>query len=324
MADDLYSTLGVARGASADEIKKAYRKLAKKHHPDVNPNDAEAEATFKKISFAYEILSDADKRAMYDELGEDAIKLGFDPKRAEEYRAWQQQQAAGFGRRGGGQQGFPGFAGFDGAGGFEDLINELFNQQRGQRGRRGPRRGADVEASLRVSFRDAAKGARTEVEIPSETGRSRITLSIPRGVENGQRLRLGGKGQPGTEGGPSGDLFVRIDVEPHAVFSRDGLDLALTVPITVSEALLGAQVEVPTLDGKLRVKVPPRSQTGRKLRLRKKGIAPAKGEPGDLLVTLEVVLPEGGDDETRAKIAEALATLYPGDVREGLYDAASR
>lgn len=317
MKDDLYQILGVARDASADDIRKAYRKAARTHHPDLNPGDAAAEARFKEVSAAYEVLNNPEKRALYDELGPDAEKIGYDPERAEEYRQWKRRAdaAAGFG---GGVEGFEGFEGFGGAGGpsyvdLEDLIGDMF----GGGARRGPRKGRDIEAALMVSFRDAARGTKAHVDIPKASGGSaRVALTIPAGIEEGQRLRLAGQGQPGREGGPPGDLYVRIGIEPHPLFTRDGSNLSLTLPITVAEALVGGAVEVPTLDGSLKLTVPAGVANGQKMRLRGKGIAPASGPPGDLIVELSVVLPpRSASAEARERIAQELAALYDHDVR---------
>lgn len=322
--EDLYALLGVSRDASDGDIRKAYRKLARKHHPDLNPGDAGAEARFKKISAAYEVLSKPEKRALYDELGADAEKIGYDPERAEEYRKWKRQAeaAAGFG-------GVPfGFGGAEGPEGFvdlEDLFGDLFAQ--GGRARpRGPRRGRDVEASLRVSFLDAARGATTNIEVPKRTASgeveaARLSLTIPPGVEEGQRLRLAGQGEPGPGGGPPGDLYVRIEIADHPLFRREGRDLEITVPITVSEALRGGSVEVPTLTGTVKLKVPPGAQGGQRMRLRGKGVQ--SKEPGDLYVVLELVAPTGGDAATRERIARELDPLYERDVRAELYRRAS-
>jgi len=302
MSDDLYAILGVSSDASEDEIKKAYRKLAREHHPDLNPGDEGAEERFKRISGAYEVLNDPQKRALYDELGADAEKIGYDPERAEEYRQWRQraEAAAGFG----------GFEGFGGGGGsyqdLEDLLGDLFGRRA-----RGPRRGRDVEAALSVSFDDAARGTQATVDIGGKT----VRLTIPAGVESGQRLRLSGQGQPGPEGGPAGDLYVRIEVGEHPRFRRDGKDLHLDLPISVPEALVGGSVEVPTLTGSVKLKIPAGAANEQRMRLRGKGIEPAGKPPGDLYVTLKVVLPEGGDDEARRAAAEAIEALYaPGEV----------
>lgn len=321
--DDLYQILGVSRGASEEEIRKAYRKLARKYHPDLNPGDEKAEESFKRISAAYEVLSKPEKRALYDEFGKEAEKIGYDPEKAEEYRQWKRraEAAAGFGGMPGGMGGF-GFGGFGeetgGHAGFEDIFGDLF-----QRRRAGPRKGRDVEATLEVSFMDAARGATTSVEVPKRRPdgsieMSRLTVTIPAGIDSGQRLRLSGQGNTGVQGGPPGDLYVRIEVGEHELFTRDGKDLGLTVPITVPEALRGGQVTVPTLGASVKLKIPAGAQNGQKLRLRGKGVAPANGSPGDLYVTLEVVMPEGGDRETRVRIAKELEGLYDGDVRAAL------
>ncbi len=324
--EDLYALLGVSRDASEDDIRKAYRKLARKHHPDLNPNDAGAEERFKKISAAYEVLSKPEKRALYDELGADAEKIGYDPERAEEYRRWRRQAeaAAGFG-------GEPFVGGFGGVGeeGYvelEDLFGDLF--ARGGRRARGPRPGRDVEATLRIGFLDAARGATTTVEVPrrqpdGQVETSRLSLTIPAGVHEGQRLRLAGQGEPGRAGGPAGDLYVRIEIEEHPIFRREGADVEITVPITIAEALRGANVEVPTLTGTVRLKVPPGAQNGQRMRLRGKGIHPAGGAAGDLYVVLELVAPTGGDPAKREQLARELEALYDHDVRSNLYARAS-
>jgi curved DNA-binding protein len=306
MDEDLYSVLGVARTASEEEIRKAYRKAARKHHPDVNPGDKKAEERFKKISGAYEVLSKPEKRALYDELGADAAKIGYDPEKADEYRAWKQRAQSAQGM-GGGFEGFPGFGGnVD----LEDLLGDLFRRQR------ATQRGRDVEAVLRVPFVDAARGGTTSIEVPKPDGeRSRLSVNIPAGIEDGQTLRLSGQGLPGPGG--NGDLYVHIEIEPHAFLKRDGNDLLIELPITVGEALAGAQIEAPTLDGHVKLRVPAKAQNGQKLRLRGKGIA-SGGETGDLIVSLRVVMPRGGDSETREKIAAELAKLYEEDVRASL------
>ncbi len=319
MTDDLYSVLGVSKDASADEIRKAYRKLARKHHPDLNPGDPTAEERFKRVGAAYEVLGNDDKRALYDELGPDAEKIGYDPERAEEYRRWKQRAEAASGYGGG-------FAGFGGDGSrsvedLEDLLGDLFGRRRPA----GPRRGQDIEARMRVSFRDAATGAKAEVQVPRPGGEiSKLTLTVPAGVEEGQRLRLAGQGMPGAEGGPAGDLYVRVEIAPHPLFRREGLDLHLTVPITVPEALAGAEVKVPTLEGSVRLKVPSGTANGARMRLRGKGIGRRDQQAGDLYVTLEVKMPDSGDEATRSRLAAELAALYTRNVRAGLEEEARR
>lgn len=299
MSEDLYAVLGVSPDATEDDIRRAYRKMARKHHPDVNPGDPGAEERFKKLSGAFEVLSDPEKRALYDELGPDAEKIGYDPERAEEYRKWK--------RRADASAGFGGFGAADGSiPDLEDLLGDLFGQRA-----RGPRRGRDVEAALEVSFEDAARGARASVTLDGR----QLEIAIPAGIEPGQRLRLSGQGLPGRDGGPAGDLYVRVLVADHPRFTRDGLDLHLTLPITVPEALVGATIEVPTLGaGAVKLKVPAGAQNGQRLRLRGKGIEPKDRAAGDLYVTLEVVMPRGGTPETRAAAAAAIRGLYEGQV----------
>ena len=329
--DDLYSILGVARDASDEAIRKAYRKLARKHHPDLNPDDPAAEERFKRVSGAYEVLSKPEKRALYDELGKDAEKIGYDPEKAEEYRQWKRRAEAAASYGGG--AGFGGGFGGQGAEGYvdlEDLFGDLFARGRGgQPRRRGPQRGRDADARFTVPFLDAARGTTASVEVPrtapnGKVETKRLSLTIPAGVESGQKLRLAGQGQPGVQGGAAGDLLVTIDVQDHPVWGREGNDLTLTLPITVSEALRGGPVDVPTLAGSVKLKVPSRAQGGQRMRLKGKGIAPAKGTPGDLYVTLEIVTPTGGDDETREKLAAELDALYDRDVRADLLSRVRR
>ena len=297
--EDLYATLGVARDVESGDLKRAYRKLAREHHPDLNPGDDAAEERFKKVSAAYEVLSDPEKRALYDELGPEAAEIGYDPERAAEYRAWKARAQAAQGFHGGGP---PGGAS---AGGFRD-IEDLFGDMFGQR--RGPRRGADARARLAIPFVDAARGATTTIDL----GGSSVALKIPAGIDTGQRLRLEGKGAPGSDGAPAGDLYVEIEVEPHPRFTREGTTLSIALPITVPEALRGASIEVPTLDGTVKLKVPAGAANGQRMRLRGKGIEPAGGKAGDLMVTIEVVLPRGGDEAAREAAAQAIEGLYDG------------
>jgi DnaJ-class molecular chaperone len=297
-SDDLYQVLGLEPDASPEEVRKAYRKLARQHHPDLHPDDPEAEDRFKRLSAAYEVLSNADKRKVYDEVGMAGAQIGFDPARLDELR------------RPFGSGGFGGFGGqvVD----LEDLFGDLFGGRRSTRGR-------DVQVSLRLGFLEAARGTRPVVEVPSPTGgTTRVTLDVPAGVETGQRLRLAGRGMPGRDGAPPGDLYVRLEVEDHPHFTRDDLNLELTVPITIPEALQGAKVRVPTLHGTVSLNVPEGVRQGQRLRLKGKGIAPPDRMPGDLYVRLEVVLPTGGDAEARARAAAALEGLYEGDVRAAL------
>ncbi|WP_366556070.1 DnaJ C-terminal domain-containing protein [Aquibaculum sediminis] len=282
---DLYSVLGVAKSAKADEIKAAYRRLAKKLHPDLNPGDTKVEQQFKDVSHAYAILSDPEKRRRYDAGEIDA--------------SGQETARGGFYRSAHGRGGEK-YAHYETAGGgFEDIFSDLFGGGFGARGSGGPKqKGADVSYSLKVSFTDAASGARKRVQIGD--GRT-LDLTIPPGTEDGQTLRLKGQGLPGFGGAPAGDAYVEVKVEPHAFFGREGKNLHLELPISLAEAVLGGTVQVPTLAGKVAMKVPPGSNSGNTLRLKGKGVPDRRGgEPGDLYVTLRVVLPEKPDAELQA------------------------
>ena len=319
---DPYSVLGVSKTASAEEIKKAYRKLAKKLHPDMNQGDKKSEERFKEVSNAFEVLGDPKKRALYDEFGELSTKPGFDEEKARQARAWQQQA-----ERGGGFPGFEGFSFRGRPGGFdpEDLssmFGDLFARQQG-RGRRAavePADGDDAEAAVEVDLRDAVLGAEREITLTRPDGSTvRLKIKIPPGVETGSRVRLPRQGGAGERGGQPGDLYLRITVREHPTVHVQGRDLLLDLPITPLEALAGAEVTAPTFEGPVKLKIPPGSQSGRKLRLRGRGLPALKGGAtgaprGDLYVVLLVVLPPDSPEARAA--AAALQKLYKGDVRK--------
>ncbi|HTO07333.1 MAG TPA: DnaJ C-terminal domain-containing protein [Myxococcota bacterium] len=301
MADpDLYAALGVARTASEDEIRKAYRKLARKHHPDVNPNDRKAEEKFKEISFAYEVLSDKEKRARYDEFGTQGLAQGFDPAQAREYMRWSQ-----------GARRSPSYESFSSEGDFDldDLLGGIFGGGLGGRRARGPQRGADASGEIDVDFLDAVRGGEVRVQVAD---RGALRIKIPPGAVTGTKIRLAGQGDSGAQGAAAGDLYLTLRVRPHAFFRREGNDLQLELPVTIPELVQGASVEVPTADGSVTMKIPPRSQSGRVLRLRGKG-APKLGasERGDLYVKLVAELPDPADPRLEA-IAKELEPLYQG------------
>jgi curved DNA-binding protein len=309
---DLYGVLGVGRGASEEAIRKAYRKLARQYHPDVNPNNPKAEERFKEVSFAHEVLSDADKRKRYDEFGMAGLAEGFDPEHAREYQRWQRGA-----RRSPSAESFAG-------GDLGDLFGELF----GMRGaRRGPRRGPDAEGEVSLGFLDAVRGSEVRLQInrPGLDGELEtvpLRVRIPAGADDGTRIRLAGQGGPGDEGAPAGDLYLTVRVEPHPFFRREGRDLHLELPVTVGEAVLGAEIEVPTPDGPVKLKIPPRSQNGQTLRLRGKGVPGRRSEPrGDLLVRLRVQLPSAdrASAERLDELAKQMESLYGGaDLRSAL------
>lgn len=368
---NFYKVLGISETATAEEVKKAYRKLAQTHHPDANPDDPEAEQKFKEISEAYAILSDPEQRKEYDQVR----------------RLASSGQFQGFG--GSGSGGFGGFGGqqvrvedledlLGGVGGFGDLFGFGGGQQSGSR----PQKGADLTTELTIGFEDAAFGVTTEVTVEgaatcskchgsgaepgssvttcptcggrgmvaqnqgffsfsqacpqcggsgrlieqkcskcrgtgSENRRRKVKLRVPAGVKDGQTLRLRGKGAPGPSGGPPGDLLVRIRVAPSQKFGRKGNNLTLKVPITYSEAALGTKIDVPTLNGGVKVKIPSGTPSGKTFRVKGEGINPERGRPGDLLVTVEVAVPKKVSKDEK-KLLEELSELETDDIRSHL------
>lgn len=280
MAKDLYGILGVSKTASEAEIKSAYRKLARKYHPDLNKDDKSAAEKFKEISNAYDIIGNAEKRKKYDnnEIDSEGKPTGF---------------GAGFGggnydfSRGGNPfgGGFGGAQGFDFSSIFGDDIFSQFTGHTGGRG--GARKGQDVAYNMRVDFLDAAKGAEKQVNI----GGKNVNVKIPAGTQSGQTLRLKGLGGAGLNGGESGDVMITVNVDEHPYFKNDGLDILLDLPISLKEAISGAKIVVPTIKGKVAVKIPPYSSSGEKLRLKGQGIKTKSGQ-GDEIITLQVMLPK--------------------------------
>ena len=314
---DYYQRLGVARGASGEEIKKAYRKLAKQYHPDVNPGNKGAEEKFKQVTEAFEVLSDSKKRKLYDEFGEDAAKLGWDEKKAETFRAYRNGGMGGGRGQAGGFGGMPFNFDFSGAqaGGFDfdSILEQMFGQQQQRGGRaRGPKAGSDLSTQLSIGLKDAVLGTERDFNL----GGKRVTVRIPAGVDTGSRVRVAGMGEPGERGGPPGDLYVEIEVQPHPLVRRDEADLSMDLPVTVSEALLGAEVQVPTFSGSGTVTLRPGTQSGTRLRLRGKGVPRLNGGGyGDLYLVVQVKLPENASDAVKAA-AQALDHAYAGSVRK--------
>ncbi len=282
MAEDLYQILGVAKRASDEEIRKAYRKLAKENHPDLNPGNTAAAERFKKISAANDILADPAKRRQYD-AGE--IDHKGDPR-----GPWRAHPGSRRGAgAGGGAAGFGGTAGGDGFG-FSDIFSDVFGGGRGGpgfSGFRGPGRGSDLRYTLEVDFLEAVKGAKKRVTLP-EGGV--LDLTVPEGVTDGQVLRLKGKGSPPQQGGEAGDALVEIKVKPNATFKRQGDDILIEMPISIDEAVLGAKIEVPTVDGRVQLTIPKGTSSGKIFRLKGKGLPKKEGGHGDLLATVNIRL----------------------------------
>ncbi len=314
MAQDFYGELGVARDASADDIKKAYRKLASKLHPDKNPGDDKAEQRFKAVNRAYQTLSDPEKRSLYDEFGEDALREGFD---AEAARAYKRAAGAGgrvrFSRGGGGgwEEIFTGQGG-GAAGGFGDLFGDLFRGR--SAGRRTAMKGSDVLSEVTVDFASAIAGA--ELKLRVQDGSEEVTVRVPPGAGDGDKVRVPGHGQPGMFGGPPGDLVLVIRVKPHPHFERDGLDLYLDLPVTVREAYSGAKVRVPTPIGDVTLTVPKHAQSGQVVRLKRRGVK-RQTDTGDLYVRFLVKLPDVDSDEVE-KAIDTLEEATTSDVRAGI------
>ena len=314
---DLYATLGVAKDADEDTIRKAFRKLARQYHPDVNQDDPAKAEKFKEVSFANEVLSDSEKRKLYDEFG----VQGLDPN----FNADQARAARNFG----GGHGAGGFSNFGGDFDLDDLLGRLYG--RGGRGGRanpfggfgfgqaGPEKGPDAEGNVSVDFLDAVRGGKITIQFRDKGA---LNVTIPAGADEGTRIRLGGQGGAGRGGGPAGDLYLTLHVRPHTFFRREGADLHLDLPVTIGELVRGGSVAVPTPDGAVQMKIPAGSKNGRKMRLTGKGasIRARRGEAerrGDLYAHLRAVLPE--DSEQLRAIADEIDPLYNGtNVRAAL------
>jgi len=370
---DFYQILGIKRNASPEEVRSAYRKLARKYHPDINPGNKQAENMFKDLSVAYDVLSDEKKRKLYDEFGEAGLAAGFDADKARSYQQWQQQSA----RSGGAYQFNMDDLGdlFGGVGGFGDFFRQ------GTRAQAGPARGQDIESSMDIDFLDAVRGFQTAIslqrpvtcetcrgagtkpgsapatcpecrgsgtkpmgqsplqmrqtcprcmgtgQLPGDpcascrgTGRvvraETIRVNIPPGAEPGKQIRLRGKGEAGIRGGPPGDLLITPRIRPHPLLTRAGRDLTMELPITVGEALRGAQIDVPTPGGTIKVKIPAGAQSGQQLRIKGKGVAAHGQTPaGDLYLRLMIRVPK---DKVAQNAIDSIDQAYGDDVRKGV------
>ncbi len=299
---DLYEILGISKEATDAEVRKAFLGLAKKHHPDRNPGDKTAEQKFKEVNFAHEVLKDKKKRAQYDQM---KASRGRRPSRA---GSWPSENE-GFN--------YESFSDF----GLGDLFQEIFGGGAGFGGQRaggrrgGPslQRGSDREGRVQVSFLEAARGGERAIDFSD--GR-RVTVKIPPGVESGSKIKLSGQGEPGLNGGPNGDLILSLDVGSHTFFRREGLDIVLLLPISFSEAVLGGEVEVPTLDGKVVMKIPRGVSSGQRLKLRGKGVKKMESSaPGDQVIELQIRLPRD-PDTAYTEAAESLKSASSFNPRE--------
>jgi DnaJ-class molecular chaperone len=329
---DPYEVLGVSKSASAQDIKSAFRKLAKKLHPDANKHDKDAASKFAELNAAYEIAGDADKRKAFDNGEIDAEGKprfqGFEGFGAGAGRG----PHAGFGQDGAyetftwGPEGVHRSSGGRAGGGFEDILREAFaGRAGGGRGFRpgggghfetdefGGGQGADIAASLTITLPEAAHGVKKRVELPNG---KEVEVKIPAGLAEGQQIRLKGQGQPGLGGGKAGDLLISVSVAPDPVFERDGNDLRLDLPITLYEAVLGGKVRVPTLGGAVELNLPAGTNSGRTFRLKGKGF-PAKSGAGDLMATVRIMLPEGSDPDLEA-LMKTWRETKPYDPRKNL------
>jgi DnaJ-class molecular chaperone len=309
MAKDPYATLGVKRDASDDDIQKAYRKLARKYHPDMNPDDATAKSKFQEVQSAFEILSDAEKRKRFDQYGDAEPRFG----------------------PGGGPGGYPGGAkwtystgpqtypfdlndvfggggGDEGAGGFADLFKQFRRGGGGGRRAAPAARGADLKHEMTVPFATAIRGGEVAVSVQGADGNvETITIKIPAGIDDGKRIRVRGQGEPGAGGAPPGDILVTIRTSPHPFFRRTGNRLDVRVPVTLAEAAQGAKIDVPTPWGTIALSIPPGTSSGKRLRVKGHGVRPKSGEPGDLFAEIQIVLPSELSEEERKQLAEVSA-----------------
>ncbi len=375
MATDFYNILGVSKDASEEQIKKAYRKLARKWHPDINPGNNEAEKKFKEISQAYDCLGNKEKRKLYDEFGEDGLQTGFDAEKARQYSQWQGSQQAG--RRGGGE-------GFGRYQSYEDIFGDIFGSTMGSSGFQSqtPARGRDLQHEMTIDLVSALRGFETELSMqkakicevcggsgndPKSTlstcsncggsgrlnvaegpmhftkpcphcqghgqvgkpctacggsgqvlGTEKIRVVIPKGVKEGSKVRVAGKGEPAPNGGKPGDLYLIIHVKPHPFLQRTGDDLYMDIPVTVREAMAGGTIDIPTVDGPVKLKVPAGSQTGKVLRLKGKGATNLKTKTrGNLMVKLVVKVPQSEDPEILAAV-QKMDGLYKENVRNAI------
>jgi DnaJ-class molecular chaperone len=310
--NDYYKTLGVSKSATADEIRKAYKKLSKKYHPDAN-KEKDAPERFKQVQEAYDVLQDSEKRKQYDQFGQ-VFPGGGGPRGGQPF-PWGQA-----GPQGAGPIDLGDLFGGGGPIDLEQILGGAFGGAGRRQTRRASRRGDDVEAEIEVPFQIAVEGGNYDLHLDRGGQAERLSVKIPAGVDTGSMVRLAGQGQPGANGGPAGNLLVRIRVAPHPWFRREGNNLLVDLPVTVTEAALGAKVDAPTLsEGRVVVTVPPGTSSGAKLRLRGKGVVDRNTkERGDQYVVIKIVVPRA-PGKRAVEILEELARVEPQYPRKGLW-----
>lgn len=303
MADDHYQILGVSRTATSEDIQKAYREMARKYHPDLHPDDNAAKEQFKKVQTAFDVLNDPSKREMYDRYGSSFEGVGAGGGGG----GWSPQgQAGGF--QSGGEVDLESLFG---GGGFADLFGG--GKRRTRRNPRTP--GEDITANIRIPFQLAIDGGKTEVRFERDNKHETLSITIPQGLPDGSRMRLRGQGRPGRGGGATGDLLLEVNVEQHAVYRREGDTLAVSLPISLSEALEGAKVDLPTPWGTISLRIPEGTSSGKKLRAGGMGVRHANGSKGDLIAEVQIVLPVS-DDEAASKALLDSAKIVEASVQE--------
>ena len=295
MSDDHYQILGVSRTATSEDIQKSYREMARKYHPDLHPDDDAAKEQFKKVQTAFDVLNDPSKREMYDRYGSSFEGVG-----ASGGGGWSPQ-----GHQGGFQSGAEVDLESLFGGGFADLFGG--GKRRSSRPRRSPSApGEDITANIRIPFQLAIDGGKTEVRFDRDGTNETLSITIPQGLPDGSRMRLRGQGRPGVGGGVAGDLLLGVGVEPHSVYRREGDVLAVSLPITLSEALEGAKVDLPTPWGVISLRIPAGTSSGKKLRAAGMGVRHANGSKGDLIAEVQIVLPETDDEAVSQALLEAI------------------
>jgi curved DNA-binding protein len=319
MAKDPYATLGVKRDASAEDIQKAYRKLARKYHPDMNPDDASAKNKFQEVQSAFEVLSDPEKRQRFDQFGatDDAMNRGPGGQPKWTYSTGPQTYPFDLNDLFGGEHG-PGHGDAESAGGFADLFKQFRRGAGSQRRAAPPARGADLKHELTVPFASAVLGGEAALSIRRADGNvETIKLKIPAGIDDGKKIRLRGQGQPGVDRASAGDVLVTIRVSPHPFFRRIGDRLEIRVPVTLAEAAFGAKVDVPTPQGTISLSVPPGTSSGTRLRIKGHGVRPKNAPPGDLFAEIQIVLPDHLSEDERQQLS-AVSAAHPQQPRAEL------